>query len=505
MSRLLPLWLALSACGGLEELDTETSSEGLESLLRIDVHPPVDANLRDEAGELLTLRPQTFYIEADASSTLDLVLTPAVPVTGRVSGSELTPWSAQDLPEREVVVAGATVGFGLASTIQQPRTTTDEDGLFDLLVVPSTEEYEVTITPATATIPLYRTRMTIGRATPEADIELQSPAPLWGFVRDARGDPMVSANVYVTGSGGLRSASTSTDAEGRFLIAVQADQRYTVVSTGRGPLDPTVRIDAGVIAPEGARVDIPAGQLQPRGTVTGTVRGPGGNLVSDSAVRVRVVATELRDLDGAVYSFQREIGTDDGIFTAVVPPGTYRVEVLPQDVEGPAPLAVQAIRNDGVVTDVGTLNLRPLTQRFAEVIDPGGLPVSGAVVTCTEQGFSRRTWSSSSDPSGQVLITSPEVPMSCSVSPPGGRRDLATTRQAIGESLLEDPEGSWTFQLVEGVVVRGVVSSRLAPELTSTDIEGLPAALVEVRDGNDRLLGSSVTSSTGAFQIRIAR
>lgn len=509
MNRLLALLLALgslAACAGHPLSSVEEPETSMpESLFRIDIHPPVDLDFRDDADNLLSLRPQTFYVEAEGSTPVELSLTPAVAITGRVSGFALTPWAPQDLPSREVPVVGATVGLSLPSSIQQPRATTDEDGLFDMLVVPSTEDYELTVAPVSPDLPTYRQRIAVVEPNGELDVLLDPPAPLWGYVRDARGEPMVAAEVYAVGASSLRSASTRTDAEGRYLLAVQPDHSYTVVTTGRGPLDPIVRLEAGMVDNSGLRLDIPAGQLLPRGTLTGTIRGPTGSLVSDTAVRVRVIATELRGLDDATFSFQREIGTDDGIFTAVVPPGSYRVEILPQDLEGPAPLAVTDVRNDGTVVDLGSLNLRPLAQRLVEVLDPEGLPVTNAVIACTEQGFARRTWTGSADPLGELLLPSPEVPVSCVITPPGNRRDLAVTRVNVGESLLEDPLQTWSLSLVEGTVVRGRVSARRSPSPTSTDLEPLPAALVEVRDATDRLIGSGMTSSTGSFELRLAR
>jgi hypothetical protein len=508
-SLLLPAAFALLvACAdsGFTSGPVAPEATDAEAVLRVDVYPPADADLRDARGQLLTLRPQTFYADVEPDSNAVLTLTPAIAIGGQVQGTALTPWLAQDLPELTRLLAGAEIGFNMPRTIQQPRATTTDDGLYDLLIVPDTQDYELTVVPATVDVPFIRRRVLVSGDQRTIDISIDAGAPVWGYVRDSGGRPLAGAQVRAVGAGGLAGPLTKTDAEGRYLLTVESGAPYTLVSLGRGPLDPTVRIDADVLDPVGLRVDIPYGDLEPRATITGAVRGPTGALVRPDAVRVRIVATELRAAPGTRAAYSREIGTDDGIFSAVVPPGTYRVEIFSRAPEGPAPQLIEDVTADGRIADIGVVSLRSLATRFAEVVDPFGDPVGGAVVTCVESGFGGRTWSSIADPLGQVALTSPEVPMTCTVAPPPSRPDLAATRQPITlERLDTDDDGPWRLEMVEGAVVVGRVQARLDARLDAPSTRPLAGALIEVRDGSDRLLGVGVSGSEGQFRLRVAR
>lgn len=504
----LILAVLVAGCSSSSELDTfaeGAATPDADALIRLDVYPPADIDLRDGRGNLLTLRPQTFYVDAEPTQPADLHLTPAVSVTGRVEGAALTPWAAQSLPVLTGPLADAQVRFSISGGVQQPRTQTDSDGLYDLLVVPDRQEYEVAIIPASAAVASQVLRVIVDGTQRFLDVDLAPGVPVWGFVFDSSGRPLVDAQIQAISSDGLAGPTARTDSAGRYLLAVTQNTSYTLVSLGRGPLDPTVRVDAGVIGEDGGQIDIPYGDLSPRGTITGSVRAPSGNLVGSEAVRVRVVATELASAEGTRATFVREIGTDDGIFTAVVPPGTYRVEIHPQAEDGPAPLILSDIQTRGEVSDLGPILLQALAVRTIVVTDPSMMPVIGAQVACTEQGFAGRTWTSIVGPDGRALMTSPEVPMVCQVSPPGGRADLALARHPINEPLLAELDQIWELPMVEGVVITGTVSAATEARLDAPSSVMVAGALVEVRDANERLLGVGVTSVEGRFQLRAAR
>jgi len=507
--RTSALLLALSACAEMglstEVDDAYDGATDADALLRVDVFPPADLELRDGMGNLLTLRPQTFYVDAEPDRRSELVLTPAIGLTGRVVGEALTPWATQSLPTVLRELAGAEIGFNLPGTIQQPRATTSSDGLFDLWIVPDTQDYELTIVPATPDVPFLRRRVLVAGDQRELDISIAAGAPIWGFVRDAEGRPLIGAKVRAVDTGGLAGPIVETDGNGRYLLTVEPGAAYTLTSLGRGALDPTVRIDTDFVEAIGQRVDIPYGDIEPRGTISGSVRGASGAPVVTEGIRVRVVATELRSAPGSRASYSREIGLDDGIFAAVVPPGTYRVEIFSRQPEGPAPVTIEGVRTTGQVTDTGATTLQPLTARFGELVDPSGAPVGGAVVSCTEIGFGARTFTTTADPIGQFVLTSPEVPLACTLSPPAARNDLATTRITLQAERFDDLDTPWIFELPEGVVVSGSIAARLAPRLDEVRIREIAGALVEVRDSNRRLLGAGVSGADGRFVLRVAR
>jgi hypothetical protein len=511
MNRAL-LLLALAAGTGCAETSftggfaPEDALTDAEARLRVDVYPPVDLDLRDARGGLLTLRPQTFQVDAEPEVPADVTLTPAFGLTGLIEGAALTPWMTQDLPTVTGPLVDAEVGFDVPGTIQRPRARTDADGLYDLLVVPSDQEQVLSIVPATPGVPAVERRVVLDGERRTLDVAIPVGAPVWGFATDWRGTPLAGATVRAISPSGLTGAPARTDETGRFLLTVEPGAAYTLVSEGRGPLDPTVRVATGVIDDVGARVDVSFGELGPLGTITGTVRGPGGQRVGSDAVRVRITSTALRSAPDTEGAYVREIGTDDGIFSAVVPPGTFRIEVYSALLDGPAPLVVDDVEVSGQLVDVGALMLRALATRFAEVVDPAGEPVAGAVVACTEQGFGGRTFTAIADPIGQLILPSPEVPMACTASPPAGRLDLATTRVPLDAEAIEvDLAAPWRFEMVEGALVVGTVRARLDTRLDTDRIRPLPGAVVEVRDGAGRLLGVGVSGPDGAFRLRVAR
>lgn len=511
MSRLLgvALLLGTAACAesGLS-VDPGLGADDVtdtDALLRIDVFPPTDLGLRDARGELLTLRPQTFYVDAEPDRSAELILTPAIALTGLVEGEALTPWATQGLPSVLRALAGAEIGFNLPGTIQQPRATTTQDGLYDLLIVPDTQDYELTVVPATADVPFVRRRVLVAGDQSELDLSIDVGAPIWGYVRDAAGLPLIGARVRAADSGGLVGPTVETDENGAYFLTVEPGASYTITSLGRGALDPTVRVETDFVEAFGQRVDIPYGEINPRGTISGAVRGATGAPVVTEGVRVRVVATELRSAPGTRATFSREIGLDDGLFAAVVPPGTYRVELFSRLAEGPAPVVIDGVRTTGQVVDLGLTTLQALASRFGEVLDESGVPVGGAIVSCTETGFGNRTFVTTADPSGQFVMTSPEVPMSCTITPPAGRSDLANTRVSLPAERFEDPDAPFVFEVPQGVVVSGHAFARLAPNLQEDRTLPLSGALVEVRDGNRRLLGAGISGADGRFLLRVAR
>jgi hypothetical protein len=148
--------------------------------------------------------------------------------------------------------------------------------------------------------------------------------------------------------------------------------------------------------------------------------------------------------------------------------------------------------------------LLPLAARLGEVRDELGQTVGGAIVTCTEVGFAGRSWSATTDPAGQFILTAPSTASSCTVTPPSDREDLALTRQPIDAELAMDGAARWNLTARPGSLVSGVVNVRGSATLEAPPVRTLPGAVVEVRDAAGYLLGIAISDEDGRFSIRVA-
>ena len=191
MTRLTALiLLALAGCND-QAFNAERAFDeapAADGRLRIDVYAPTDLELTDDRGELLDLRPQTFFTMVEGEdSRVTLTVTPAVAVGGLVEGIALTPFPSADVPTVAGPLAGASVQFGQEDGVQQPRTVTFADGVYDVPIVPSELEYAVAVIPATPYVPIHRERVAVDGRTRSLDFFVDLGVPVWGEVTDTRG------------------------------------------------------------------------------------------------------------------------------------------------------------------------------------------------------------------------------------------------------------------------------------------------------------------------------
>jgi hypothetical protein len=505
--RSIAFFVALSACSDASGRDfVEDLAPDALGLIRIDVFPPAENELTDDRGLPLDLRPATFFVEAAGEQRVELTMRPAVSVAGVVTGMALTPFAAGDLPTVPGPLAGAEIRFDLDSAVQRPRTTTDEDGAFDVFAVPETLDYDLVIVPATADVPMTRRKVQIVGATRTLDVFVEAGVPVWGRVEDDFGRDVPGAKVRLVDEFGTVSAAATTDAQGRYMIAAEKGASYLVLFEGRTAQDPVVRVPSGPIEEYGSEVPLQVGALEV-GAVTGRILGPTGRPMADGDVRVRLVALSLDGLEGADAAYDIDVGIEDGVFTAVVPDGTYRLEVAPQQAEGPAPRVVSDVGVRGAVTRLGDIALEAASARFGWVSDESGAPVGGASVRCTEVGFAGRTWSVSTDPLGQFLLQIPATPMSCATAPPSTRPDLALSRRTLDDATAMDPETAWDLTLRAGSLLSGslLVLEDLGLETEDSPRSPLGGAVLEVRNDAGDLLGIAISDPEGRFQLRIDR
>ena len=476
-----------------EELDDGASLEGLD--LQIDVVPPdnfraeADTDLLGPPGAL----PQTFAFVL--SNDLDLVLREAITLRGTVTGYVAAPW-AFDVPGAPAALANARVSMRLADTIQSANTLTDgsADGILGsfALRLPPADGYAVDVVPDSPLIAPYAAFVDLRDETP-VSFELGLGASVWGRVLNADGSPLVGARVHGVDARGTATAAAVTDAGGWWLVRVQP-ATWSFVCEGRdNGRDPVIALRSVEVDELGVRVDFEYPSLS-LGTITGRVIDASGQGVEGAIAQMQAI--NLDGYAGIEFSAAKGVQTDDdGVFTAVLPPGQWNVELLPPDSSGLGPVVLGPIavaRSD--VADLSDVALPTKVAMVGVVADTDGIVLPGAVVSATEIGFAGRSWTAVTDIAGGFALSVPDVPLAVEILPPGDRSDLALTRLTVAEP------GAELLQFGLGVGVR--IAGRV---LFEDEAEPVPFAVLEVRDADGTRWASGLTGPDGSFELRIPR
>jgi hypothetical protein len=259
---------------------------------------------------------------------------------------------------------------------------------------------------------------------------------------------------------------------------------------------PVLTTDYFEVDMDGAKRDLyfPSLELVP---VQGRVEGPNGQGLSGMTVRFN--ATKLLSYEDTDYTYTLtlEAVTINGNYDTRLLPGNYDLEFLPEQAEDPAddwtPSSLRQLEvSSGTApgTVIPTHTIEPFKDLAFLVVDNTGAPIPNSRIACTERDFAQRSWSATADEVAQIELPLPNTSLVCEVTPPGDRLDLSLTRTEVFPA--EDP--SPTLTLLPGTPVLGRV-----------DLAGIPEAfaLVEVYDGNDTLVGRSVSSENGSFQVNV--
>jgi len=492
-----PLLGLIAACsgGGSNTVPAQTSGDqppefGDLVSLKIDVYP-TDSRENDGAVSVFRALPQTLHaMDIPLGNTLEVgIVRMRTPQEqrGSVRGFLLNPLIAS-VPGEQVEIDG-TVFIGQPDTVQSYASTITS-GAFSTWVVPSNEPYQFAVVPDDPLLPLFSQEVTLKGVLNPLVVDVDTGVPVYGQVTSP-GGPLGGARVAVVDSMGHRSATATTDAQGLYLIRVHPGQ-YKIVCEGRDQgQDPTLRVPVTVEDP-GLNWDIaypvPLVQVLAEGRVVSERADP----VPGTVVRFR--SEELSGYSGVEASWTWDAPTaTNGTFIARVAPGTYTIDLLPPPVEAgaqysPARLrAVRVLDTDG--EDLGSISIASSVDVVGVAQDSAGTPLASAVVDCTEIGFDRRSFFSTTNDDGVFQALLPAVPLSCVVAPPGDRNDLATGRFALDPSKELTP----TFRLSGGTEIVGSVILSAAPEAL---------ALVEVRDLDNVLLGYGLTDEAGVFRLR---
>jgi len=474
--------------------DSESAAADLSSQVFFDVHPTSLLN-EDNAFRVL---PQTFgpFGSRDASLNIGSVqLETPTELEGRIEAAIVTPLAAgAELPTEYGPIAATVAVTRGSRTVQNYSAITDDFGRYQTLLV--ADGYEMRVIPDNPEVPVYVSQETVGTAGAVIDVVIDTGMPIWGQVRYpslASADPF---RVHVVDAHGVRSATALTDEDGFYLIRVDPDNGpFTVVCEGRDDgrdpiltsdlVDPFDAVDTGIpleLTSVQVDFDYPAFRAA---AASGRVLDAAGEPVED--VEVRFTSTALSGYDGLEADLQVTRVTDaSGNFDISLLTGDYRVDFMPEGARSPTQVDVSVSGNNAL----GTIELQPLMAVSGMVLDEDQASVGSTQVTCKETGFGMRSWSTFASKKGAFDLELPATDLECTLTPPDTSQN-ATTRISVDGALLD---GNLELVLSRGQLAMGTL-----------DLGGEPEAfaVVEIRDGHERLLGSAITDEAGFFQVRV--
>jgi protocatechuate 3,4-dioxygenase beta subunit len=360
----------------------------------------------------------TLLEERDAE--VEIVLGAGAKLTGRLTNEE-------DEPVRGKVflrsLDGGPVGGLLARRLS---AESDDEGRFALDAVPSGEH---ALQAESQGYGAKTIEIAVSARSKEEDlgeIVLERGLAIEGRVVGADGIPVPEARVvaFKTSGGMMSFAATeqiesTSDAEGRFMVAGLGEGVYDVFATapGFGRAEPTP-------AEAGARnVTL---TLKPAGSIRGAVVDPEGRAVTSYRAMAR--SPESRGWGGG-----SEADEENGTFVLEsVAEGEYVVEIVAPDFVSEAVSGVRV--TGGSITDVGTIRLRRGGRLEGTVVDASGTPVAGATVQARQSGQRSfrfyDTGSASTDRSGGFRIG----------GLPDGKVDVVATHPSYAEGRVEGIE-----------------------------------------------------------------
>lgn len=424
----------------------------------------------------------------EEGSGFELLVAPAVRLTGTVQGELVTGFGAADLPARLVPATGV-MRLAQQSVDETWVTGPDAAGSFDVQV--NRDAYVLEFVPDDPLLPVHReSRLLLADAV--VDLDLGRGVPLYGRVRDAEGSPVVGAPVHAVSAEGLATSVAPTDDGGWYEIHVRPGA-WAVVSSGPpASREPTLISELHEVDDEGLRVDL-SFRATTKAVATLRLVGPKGGGLSGMAVRL--VASSLAD-HGAGATFQLEGVTDNrGFLDARLPAGTYAVETLPRDGDPYAPIRIDALEVLADV-DLGSFEVPGVVEARFELTDPDALPLLGAPVVCVEPLGNHRLFTGATDGEGVLAWELPEGPLDCVIQPPSLRDELAPRRIRV-----ERPGNDIDLALDEGVLLVG----RVTADLGEPRAEPLTAAILRVVDSDGVPVGFGLTDDTGRFALRVPR
>ncbi len=263
----------------------------------------------------------------------------------------------------------------------------------------------------------------------------------------------------------LQVVPSTPDASGRPILP-QVLGPFGAGSVFDLTVDPTVVLSGRAVA--GRVLPFQAAALMP---------------TSPTPVRGRLRAQRLRD--GAVFDARAD---EDGRFALELLPGSYRMELLPEQAGMPLMRQIRFVDADETLTWSDTTGGVPV---WGRITDADGQPVAGATVTLRgELGLTLPPVTTDAGGFYELrAVTSPSQPIDVVVAPPTARRLPTLTRAAI---LLGDDGAR--------VDVAWPATETVDVSLRTEDEDGMPAAGVLVTFTATSLTGYG-PEATPAFAV----
>lgn len=491
-SPALLLTFLLGACSEAGFGDNEAAVDVGDSSSGGDGTQPEDFQLRLDvypSGDNPDLLQQSIILDEVRGALGELQLAPTVVLEGTITGFDASPHVDVVVPGQEDVPVWATIRVSQPLGISGDALETSEDGEYAMML-PAAEGYVLSVVPLDpALLPFLVDPDLLLSADTTLDVSLDYGAPVWGWVLQSDGSRIgTKADVHLEEpTTGVAGPYVEVDDNGYFMLRAQPGL-YRLVLTGESAsylpaLSQVVAVEAGT----GAEVDVDVGLLDTR-WVSGRIVDQDGQPVEQA--RIRCTSVDLLDANGVATVETESIST--GAFSTRLLPGSWRCELIPAfDPSGglaPTEIVVDVEERE---VDLGSLTLPDRILLRIQVDDPSGAPAPNVVVTAQEKDFDNYTYTGTTDVSGTLEIALPPTALDLTLNP-------STSSHAITHYSLLDPSeavaSTLSLPLRDGTLFSGRLSA-----------EGAPAsyALVEVRDTEGNLYGTTFTDEEGAFSASI--
>jgi hypothetical protein len=491
-------WLAIGCSSEeLSLLTTDTAEEAESAATDADAEDGVAATpIRLDVLPMAGVRadvdflPQTFSAPLDGVFR-DFALGEPVALRGSVSAFRVTPtFSDVSLPGGAFPTAGVAVSLRAPQALQSANGVVDDAGLFELQVPPD-PNYRFSVVPSVPDVPFQTLEYPLSGDT-IFDVDLGSGVALWGRITDDQGQPMPNVFVHAVDAFGVHGAAARTNGRGDYNLRVLPGT-YDLICAGRDAgRDPVLTLTGHSVGEEGSRADFAYVDLRLTSVTGRAVDADGRGIAS---ANVRFDSLSLTQYPTDAY-FSETVATNaNGNFDTRLPSGRYRMTVESSDNLQITPLMREVSVGESLA-DLGSSALDAFVGLQAVLVDPNGVPVPGALVSVTQEGFSTRRFEAAADATGVARLLVPDAGLRIALTPPADRPELPLTRLSHDAGDALDPE--WSFSA--GTPLRGRV---VFPGANGVNVP-MAAAVVRAVDAAGDPIGLALTDTAGEFQLVIA-
>ena len=438
-----------------------------------------------------------------ATHGLEIVLGPAASVEGVVLDAR----SGRPVPGAELALSPHETGALVA------RTAADAEGRFRLAPL-APGEYDLRAAAPGRSPALQRGVTLRPGATFPARVSLAGTGAIEGVVEDALGRPLAGARVRIVARGDGRPGALEarSDFEGRYRIEGVEIGRAELVARQDG-VDLGVSRAVRVAADGTSRADF---SLPEAGLLVGHVTQSGRPAPAGTAV----VAVPLAAGAGT-SQLARAVADAAGSYRLALPAGEYRVHAAPGDADRTDLRVAPAFARvaPGATARLDVAAIAPTSEEGLEVIvlEPGGAPSPGAVVTLARADDERIALATSAGDDGRVVLA---AEMGLAGAPvtvrarSGGRSGAWTgTLPATGALVVRLERGGAITAVVRAAgaaprsVVVEVASRPSASGWRTTDVHRFAGPRFELGDlptGPVRLTVRADDGRRGAAELTLA-